>query len=72
MEDKLWVNWLDSQKGKELHRFFASDKEGTLENRIASIYKKELKIHQKQLETKSGWNKSVEYVPLGDYWFRTC
>lgn len=65
------AHWLDAQKGKELHHFFASDKDGTLENRIATLFKEEVKKRDGDSKQASKIGKS-DHVALGEYWFRTC
>lgn len=65
------AHWLDAQKGKDLHRFFASDAEGTLENKIATIFKDEVKKHERN-NKKAAKIGNSEGAALGEYWFRTC
>ncbi len=55
------AHWFDCLKGKETHNWFASDKDGTLENKIALKYKELLR--KKVRASKEN---------LGDYWYRTC
>lgn len=65
------AHWLDNQKGKESHNFFASDKYGTLENQIAEKFKDEIKLREKSNKSTAKIGKSNE-IHLGEYWFRTC
>lgn len=65
------AHWLDAQKGKELHRFFSSDAEGTLENKIATIFKDEVKKRERN-NKKAAKIENSEGAALGEYWFRTC
>lgn len=65
------AHWLDNQKGKESHNFFASDKYGTLENKIATIFKEEIKLREKSNKSAARIGKTDE-IHLGEYWFRTC
>ena len=62
---------LDSLKGGENHFFFASDKDGTLENKIALKYKqflrKTIESHNRKFSREKG-----KQIDLGEYWFRTC
>lgn len=54
------AHWLDFEKGNRDHFHYASDKSGTLENKIA------LKFKELVRKRNSGGKK------LGDYWYRTC
>lgn len=54
------AHWLDFEKGNRDHFHYASDKTGTLENKIA------LKFKELVRKRNSGGKK------LGDYWYRTC
>lgn len=54
------AHWLDFEKGNRDHFHYASDKTGTLENKIA------LKFKELVRKRNSGEKK------LGDYWYRTC
>lgn len=65
------AHWLDSQKGKESHNFFASDKYGTLENQIATKFKEEIKLREKSNKSATRIGKADE-IHLGEYWHRTC
>ena len=65
------AHWLDSQKGKESHNFFASDKYGTLENQIAIKFKEEIKLREKSNKSATRIGKADE-IHLGEYWHRTC
>lgn len=65
------AHWLDSQKGKESHNFFASDKYGSLENQIATKFKEEIKLREKSNKSATRIGKSDE-IHLGEYWHRTC
>jgi|GEM_PF-3834771 len=65
------AHWLDNQKGKESHSFFASDKYGTLENQIAEKFKNEIKLRKKSNKSAAKIGKTDE-IHLGEYWFRTC
>lgn len=65
------AHWLDNQKGKESHNFFASDKYGTLENKIATKFKEEIKLREKSNKSAARIGKTDE-IHLGEYWFRTC
>ena len=65
------AHWLDSQKGKESHNFFASDKYGTLENKIATKFKEEIKLREKSNKSATRIGKADE-IHLGEYWHRTC
>lgn len=65
------AHWLDSQKGKESHNFFASDKYGSLENQIATKFKEEIKLREKSNKSAARIGKTDE-IHLGEYWFRTC
>ena len=66
-------HWLDSEKGKETHHFFASDAAGTLENKIAMKFKELVRDNEKKLnELSSRFTKDKTQSNLGDYWFRTC
>lgn len=65
------AHWLDSQKGKESHNFFASDKYGTLENQIATKFKEEIKFREKSNKSATRIGKADE-IHLGEYWHRTC
>lgn len=65
------AHWLDSQKGKESHNFFASDKYGSLENQIATKFKKEIKLREKSNKSATKIGKADE-IHLGEYWHRTC
>ncbi len=65
------AHWLDNQKGKETHNFFASDKYGTLENQIAEKFKEEIKLREKSNKSAAKIGKADE-IHLGEYWFRTC
>lgn len=67
------THWLDSEKGKETHHFFASDATGTLENKIAMKFKELVRDNEKKLnELSSRFTKDKTQSKLGDYWFRTC
>jgi len=67
------THWLDSEKGKETHHFFASDAAGTLENRIAMKFKELVRDNEKRLnDLSSRFTKDKKQSSLGDYWFRTC
>ncbi|MBR3645114.1 MAG: hypothetical protein IKN54_01730, partial [Lachnospiraceae bacterium] len=65
------THWLDSEKGLKQHHHFASDIEGTLENRIASKFKQLVRqnINEKNRKTIRLNNGKIK---LGDYWYRTC
>lgn len=65
------AHWLDNQKGKERHSFYASDKHGTLENQIAEKFKNEIKLREKSNKSAAKIGKADE-IHLGEYWFRTC
>lgn len=65
------AHWLDSQKGKESHNFFASDKYGSLENQIATKFKEEIKLREKSNKSAAKIGKTDE-IHLGEYWHRTC
>ena len=65
------AHWLDSQKGKESHNFFASDKYGSLENQIATKFKEEIKLREKSNKSATRIGKADE-IHLGEYWHRTC
>lgn len=65
------AHWLDSQKGKESHNFFASDKYGSLENQIATKFKEEIKLREKSNKSATRIGK-VDEINLGEYWHRTC
>lgn len=65
------AHWLDNQKGKESHSFYASDKYGTLENQIAEKFKNEIKLREKSNKSAAKIGKADE-IHLGEYWFRTC
>ena len=65
------AHWLDNQKGKNSHNFFASDKYGTLENQIAEKFKEEIKLREKTNKSTAHIGKTDE-IHLGEYWFRTC
>lgn len=65
------AHWLDSQKGKGSHNFFASDKYGTLENQIATKFKEEIKLREKSNKSATRIGKADE-IHLGEYWHRTC
>lgn len=65
------AHWLDSQKGKESHNFFASDKYGSLENQIATKFKEEIKLREKSNKSATRIGK-VDEIHLGEYWHRTC
>ena len=65
------AHWVDSLKGKETHNWFASDKDGTLENKIAQNYKELVKKQNAAQKDGMGLTKK-EKVNLGDYWYRTC
>lgn len=65
------AHWLDNQKGKESHNFFASDKYGTLENKIATKFKEEIKLREKSNKSAARIGKT-DKIHLGEYWFRTC
>ena len=65
------AHWLDNQKGKESHSFYASDKHGTLENQIAEKFKNEIKLREKSNKSAAKIGKADE-IHLGEYWFRTC
>lgn len=65
------AHWLDSLKGKDYHRFFASDQYGTLENKIAVKFKEEIKLREKSNRSASKIGKTNE-VSVGEYWYRTC
>lgn len=54
------AHWLDFEKGNRDHFHYASDKNCTLENKIA------LKFKELVRKRNSGGKK------LGDYWYRTC
>ena len=55
------AHWFDSLKGKDTHNWYASDKDGTLENKIALKYKE---ILRKRIRASK--------ENLGEYWYRTC
>lgn len=57
------AHWLDSLKGKEFSYRMASDKDGTIENKIAEKYKKLIKEENERQKNST---------KLGDYWYRTC
>lgn len=65
------AHWLDSQKGKESHSFFASDKYGSLENQIATKFKEEIKLREKSNKSATRIGKADE-IHLGEYCYRTC
>ena len=65
------AHWLDSQKGKESHNFFASDKYGSLENQIATKFKEEIKLREKSNKSTTRIGKADE-IHLGEYCHRTC
>lgn len=65
------AHWLDGQKGKESHNFFASDKYGSLENQIATKFKEEIKLREKSNKSATRIGKADE-IHLGEYWHRTC
>ena len=65
------AHWMDSQKGKESHNFFASDKYGTLENQIATKFKEEIKLREKSNKSATRIGKADE-IHLGECWHRTC
>lgn len=65
------AHWLDSQKGKESHNFFASDKYGSQENQIATKFKEEIKLREKSNKSATRIGKADE-IHLGEYWHRTC
>ena len=65
------AHWLDNQKGKESHSFFASDKYGTLENQIAEKFKNEIRLREKSNKSAAKIGK-IDEIHLGEYWFRTC
>ena len=66
------AHWLDSQKGKESHNFFASDKYGSLENQIATKFKEEIKLREKSNKSATGIGKGkADEIHLGEYWHRT-
>ena len=65
------THWLDSEKGLKQHHHFASDIEGTLENKIASKFKQLVRqnVNEKNRKTIVLNNNKIK---LGDYWYRTC
>ena len=65
------AHWLDAQKGRELHRFFASDADGTLENKIATVFKDKIRKRERDNKNSAKIGKS-DGTALGEYWFRTC
>ena len=65
------AHWLDSQKGKKSHNFFASDKYGTLENQIATKFKEEIKLREKSNKSAAKIGKTDE-IHLREYRHRTC
>lgn len=60
------AHWIDCAKGAKLKSFFASDVDGTLERKIALLFKDELRREKTKSSIGSGGAK------LGKYWFRTC
>lgn len=66
------THWLDSEKGKETHHFFASDAAGTLENRIAMKFKELVRDNKRRHNDSHSLGTKRKNTDLGDYWFRTC
>ena len=66
------THWLDYERGKETHHFFASDIDGSLENKIASEFKRRIRNNEKAHNEKARYNSKIKVSNLGEYWFRTC
>ena len=67
------AHWLDSLKGKEFSYRMASDKDGTIENKIAEKYKKLIKEeNERQKDSTKLGERQKDSTKLGDYWYRTC
>ena len=60
------AHWLDAEKGKEYHHFYASDMENTLERKIAEKYKSIVKCLHKRAPIYDS------YSNLTPRYFRTC
>ena len=66
------AHWLDSLKGKEFSYRMASDKDGTIENKIAEKYKKLIKEENERQKDSTKLGRQKDSTKLGDYWYRTC
>ena len=66
------AHWLDSLKGKEFSYRMASDKDGTIENKIAEKYKKLIKEENERQKDSTKLGGQKDSTKLGDYWYRTC
>ena len=64
-----FAHFLDYTKGNEFSYRYASDKDGSLENQIATKYKKLIREQNENNKSKVGESKTIK---LGDYWYRTC
>ena len=64
-----FAHFLDYTKGNEFSYRYASDKDGSLENQIATKYKKLIREQNENNKSKVGKSKTIK---LGDYWYRTC
>ena len=64
-----FAHFLDYIKGNEFSYRYASDKDGSLENQIATKYKKLIREQNENNKSKVGESKTIK---LGDYWYRTC
>lgn len=64
-----FAHFLDYTKGNEFSYRYASDKDGSLENQIATKYKKIIREQNENNKSKVGESKTIK---LGDYWYRTC
>ena len=64
-----FAHFLDYIKGNEFSYRYASDKDGSLENQIATKYKKLIREQNKNNKSKVGESKTII---LGDYLYRTC
>jgi len=64
-----FAHFLDYTKGNEFSYRYASDKDGSLENQIATKYKKLIREQNENNKSKVDESKTIK---LGDYWYRTC